>query len=288
MGCYDFQNVLKTRKKYTFSGKLFITKDLIRRWYEKHNGNVVVSFSGGKDSTVLLHIVRTMYPEVPAVFLNTGLEYPEIREFVETTSNVDWVRPKLTFRQVLDKYGYPVISKETAAKIHEIQTTRSVKLWQKRMFGDNKGNGKLAKKWRFLLEAPFSISARCCYHLKKAPSTKYLKNTKKAAMLGMMGEESRIRFTNVAIDINGKTLNPLMHWTTDDIWQYIHENGVAYCSIYDTGVNRTGCMFCMFGIHLEKNPNRFERMRSSHPKLYDYCINNLGIGKVLDYINVRY
>lgn len=53
-----------------------------------------------------------------------------------------------------------------------------------------------------------------------------------------------------------------------------------------TGVTRTGCMFCLFGVHLEKHPNRFEKMRKTHPKLYDYCMNTLGIKQVLDYIGV--
>lgn len=55
-----------------------------------------------------------------------------------------------------------------------------------------------------------------------------------------------------------------------------------------TGASRTGCMFCMLGVHLEKEPNRFQRMAVTHPQLYDYCINKLGCGKVLDYIGVNY
>ena len=47
-------------------------------------------------------------------------------------------------------------------------------------------------------------------------------------------------------------------------------------------------MFCMFGAHLEKEPNRFQRLKETHPKQYDYCINKLGLGEVLDYINVKY
>lgn len=75
---------------------------------------VYVSFSGGKDSTVLLHIVRKLYPDIEAVFVNTGLEYPSVREFATNTENTTSIRPSTTFREVLLRYGYPVISKEIA------------------------------------------------------------------------------------------------------------------------------------------------------------------------------
>ena len=55
-----------------------------------------------------------------------------------------------------------------------------------------------------------------------------------------------------------------------------------------TGAKRTGCMFCMFGVHLEKEPNRFQRMALTHPKQYDFCIHKLGCGKVLDFLGVPY
>lgn len=82
----------------------------IKEWYEHFDGNVYVSFSGGKDSTVLAHLVREMYPEVPLVFSNTGLEYPEIQSFARKMG-AEFVRPKMMFSEVISKYGYPIISK---------------------------------------------------------------------------------------------------------------------------------------------------------------------------------
>ena len=98
--------------------KVRMTEERIRAWINTYGEDgVYVSFSGGKDSTVLLNIVRKNYPNVKAVFVDTGLEYPEIREFVKTFDNVEWLRPKMNFRQVIEKYGYPFISKEVSESV---------------------------------------------------------------------------------------------------------------------------------------------------------------------------
>ena len=80
--------------------KILKSQQRIREWVE-HFGidGVYISFSGGKDSTVLLDLVRSVYSEVPAVFSDTGLEFPEIRDFVRSIDNVTWVKPKLTFSE---------------------------------------------------------------------------------------------------------------------------------------------------------------------------------------------
>lgn len=98
--------------------KVRMTENRIRSWIEEYGvDGVYVSFSGGKDSTVLLDIVRKLYPDVLAVYVDTGLEYPEIREFVKSFDNVEWLKPKKNFRQVITEYGYPFISKEVSDKV---------------------------------------------------------------------------------------------------------------------------------------------------------------------------
>ena len=93
--------------------KITMTKQRIRQWYEYWDGLVNVSFSGGKDSTVLKHIVDSMYDDVPALFVNTGLEYPEIQSFVRDIKNgkfdcfnsdVEIVRPEMRFDEVIQKF----------------------------------------------------------------------------------------------------------------------------------------------------------------------------------------
>lgn len=106
---------LHQRQSLPLEAKTKLTKERIREWVDEFGEDgVYVSFSGGKDSTVLLHLARSIYPNLKAVFIDTGLEYPEIREFVKTFDNVDWIKPKMNFKKVIMDYGYPFISKEVS------------------------------------------------------------------------------------------------------------------------------------------------------------------------------
>jgi len=266
--------------------KILMTQRRIRDWYEYWNGDVYVSFSGGKDSTVLLHITRQLYPDIKAVFVDTGLEYPEIKEFVKSIDNVIWLRPKMSFKEVIEKYGYPVISKEQAKWIenYRIGKTEKMKL----------EINKVSKKWQYLKDAPFKISAKCCDKLKKDPVKRFEKEFGLKPILGNMACESRRRTQEYlkvgcnAFEAKRPISRPLSFWLEEDIWNYIKTYNVPYSKIYDMGYDRTGCMFCMFGVHLEKEPNKFQRMKITHPQLYDYCLNKLDLKQVLDYIHIKY
>lgn len=281
---------LKQRQAEPLEIKEQMTAARIKAYYEKLNGEVYVSFSGGKDSTALLHQVRRIYPNVPAVFVDTGLEYPEIRDFVKTVDNVAWLKPKMPFTQVIDKYGYPVISKENAQKIKDVRETKSEKLKNKRLYGDDKGNGKLSETWRFLINAPFKISDRCCHIMKKQPVKKYEKETGRSAIVGTMAADSRLRESSYlqhgCNSFEGRAMStPMAFWLECDVWDYIKKYGIEYSKIYDMGYTRTGCMFCMFGLHMDES-NRFDMMKKTHPQIYNYCMDKLGLREVIRYCGI--
>ena len=281
---------LKQRQGQPLDIKEELTANRIKAYYERLEGNVYVSFSGGKDSTALLHLVRRIYPNVPAVFVDTGLEYPEIRDFVKTIDNVIWLKPKMPFTQVIEKYGYPVISKETAQKIKEVRETKSEKLKNKRINGDDKGNGKISEKWQFLINAPFKISDRCCHVMKKDPVKRYEKETGRGAIVGTMAADSRLRESSYlqhgCNSFEGRAMStPMAFWLERDVWDYIKKYGIEYSKIYDMGYTRTGCMFCMFGLHMDES-NRFDRMKITHPQIYNYCMDKLGLREVIRYCGI--
>lgn len=241
-----------------------------------------VSFSGGKDSTVLLDMIRRfLKPDIKAVFCNTGNEFPEIVKFVRRTENITIIRPEITVRHVLEKYGFPLISKEQAKGIREARHTKSEKLLHKRLYG-GKGKykpGKISDVWKFLIKTPFEVSEKCCEYLKKRPFRKYEKETRQVPILGVMADESEFRKQQYisrggcnAFEGKRPTSYPLSIWTDADIWSYIKQFKVPYCELYDKGAYRTGCMFCGFGAHIEKT-SRFARLRELHPKAYEIFMN---------------
>lgn len=367
---------LKQMQSLPLEAKIVMTQQRIWQWYDYWDGEVYVSFSGGKDSTVLADLVARFCKrygyKLYLFFVNTGLEYPEIQKFVKTFAEwlrntygidvqIDIVRPKMRFDEVIKKYGYPIVSKEVGNAISGARKsinkgTYSLRLKQlgveeyeygglynsgKHDYESSVAGSKFTKrKWRFLLDADFETSDKCCDVMKKAPAKQYGKETGRKPIIATMASESKLReakwmkYGCNAFEKGNPTSQPMSFWTEQDVLHYLKKNNVPYCSVYGdiqvkppknaeegqinlidylgcyeqediletTGCNRTGCIFCGFGCHLEKEPNRFQVLKETHPRQYEYCINGgemvdgnwqpskegLGLGKVLDYIGVKY
>lgn len=305
MNAYTRQD-LSVMQAWPLDRKIRVTQAKIIEWYHHYGGKVAVSFSGGKDSTVLLDLARRAFPDIPTVFVDTGLEYPEIREFVKTVPNVTWLRPEMPFSKVISEYGYPVVSKDVARRVRYAKRGSPWALCH--LNGLNR-DGTPSKynerymKWRILLDAPFFVSDQCCSVMKERPLHKYSRETGRKQIIATMAcESARRQSVYLKIGCNAyhkrdPTSQPMSFWTEQDVLEYLRMTGIPYASVYGeivekngrlttTGAKRTGCMFCMFGVHLEKKPNRFQRMALTHPKQYEFCIHKLGCGSVLDFLHV--
>lgn len=301
---------LKKKQALPLDLKVRLTQNRIREWVN-HWGKegVYISFSGGKDSTVLLDIVRGLYPDISAVFCDTGLEYPEIKDFVKGVSNVDILHPKMDFRSVIRKWGYPLIGKEVAENLQGgrvyvkellnnfIEDTETIykNLPYYYNYERLKGTGKYKssifsqKRWGFLLYAPFNISNKCCEVMKKNPAGIYSRKHKKTPIIATMTEESRLRKGNWlqygcnAYDFETPTSRPMSFWTQQDVLKYIHYKDIPISSVYGeikcnkdtfttTGCDRTGCVFCGFGLHMDTPSCKrmYEGIRLSNPDIIDF------------------
>ena len=180
--------------------KIALSLNLIRDWYEAWEGKVSVSYSGGKDSSVLLWLVRSLYPDTPAVFGHTGLEYPEVVRLVLDTPNHVLLRPEMRFKDVIQNYGWPVASKKIARGVSIVrnptgknQNVTRLYLAGVNRFGHPVQGFKIANQWRFLFDAPFELSDKCCDVMKKKPMAAYEQSTGNRPFVGTMASDSKAR-----------------------------------------------------------------------------------------------
>lgn len=215
----------------SLEAKIRMTEARIKGWIDEYGEDgVYISFSGGKDSTVLMDIVRNEMGEknIPAVFVDVPTQFPELRDFASSWDNVEILKPQISFMDVCDKYGFPLISKEVSRTVSDVKKHGENCFAFSLLNGSCKGSVYDKTKWNFLVEAPFNISNRCCDQMKKKPLHNYLKKTGRFPMTAQMADESKQRRAQWLLNgCNGFNMkspisNPMAFWTEQDILQYIH------------------------------------------------------------------
>jgi len=212
-----------------YEAKLELTKTVIRHALT-HAKKACVSISGGKDSTVLLHIVRSV-KYIPAIHINTGVEYPETETYIKQIPDVTVIKPPLTFFEVVKKYGLPRTSR--------CNTTPQCCIKLKH----------LPIKQYLTNFKPFS----CLLFV---------------GLIGSEGRHRRFNFIRRGFIYAHKEwqcykATPLIHWTSEDIWRYIEEHEIPLNpAYYKYQLDRIGCIVCTGYKDWEKV------MSVAHPKLY--------------------
>lgn len=152
--------------------------------------------------------------------------------------------------------------------------------------------------------APFRVSPDCCYYMKERPCDMYAKETGRKPYIGLMASEGGQRekaLMKHGCNYYGKTVTrscPFAIFHRQDLLQLAIDLNVKVPAIYGTierkedgtlyttRAQRTGCSMCGFGIHIEKRPHRFDRLREENPKEWNYWMYEMGWGEVLDYIGI--
>jgi 3'-phosphoadenosine 5'-phosphosulfate sulfotransferase (PAPS reductase)/FAD synthetase len=306
------------RRSLPLQAKIKMTEHRIKDWFNYWDGDVYLSFSGGKDSDVLRDIIMKMrkpYCDIPIVFCNTGLEYPEVlkhvRELAKEHNQIEQIRPERTFKDIWENDGIPLVSKRVARMIRiargELGGEQSRNLI---LNGINKhgkktnSRWKMPEKWKPLINTNIKISDTCCDYLKKKPFIKYEKETGRKVMTAMMsgegGTRDMIQQCNMFEGSRPKS-SPMLFWLEDDVWAYINSTGMGIAETYYDkkyefkgqkvlieGEKRTGCMFCAFGQHMEKGCTKFQKMQVTHPRQHEKIIYKMKLNEALDEIGVKY
>jgi hypothetical protein len=268
---------------------------------------------------VLLDLARRCYPDVAAVFVDTGLEWSEVREFTLSKDNVTILKPQFCktctncaegcFPKIVRKHGWNYPSKDVAMSV---KYARRESKWAIDRFAGLNADGTESpykkstyNRWAFLVDSPFPISDDCCHILKERPLDKWHKATGCVPIVGTLASESRRRrdawlLTGCnAFDAKKQISKPMSFWRQTDVLRYLKEFNIPYASIYGeivgdgkggyktTGAKQTGCSLCPTGCHLDK-PNKYQRMKETHPDLWEYGMNSLGLGEFLDFVGVDY
>ena len=274
---------LHNRQQWTLAQKIDHSLGVIDQFIARMDGKVYLSFSGGKDSTVLLHLCEIIKPDIKCVFVNTGCESVDVVRFVEkmkAAHNIEVIRPKLTPRQVWAKYGFPLVSKDQAFKIDLVRKNPNSASAQKFMRDSNKFT--ISKCFRYLCDTEkckYHTSAVCCNKLKKDPCKRYEHESGLRPIVATMASESMLRETDYLrvgqcnkFDQGHEKSKPLSIWMEEDIWQFIRENNIEIAEIYAKGVDRTGCVGCGFGAQM-KDDRRMETFYRLYPKYYNMVLN---------------
>lgn len=321
---------LKIMQGWSLERKIQVTQTRLLEWYQKNDNKCYVSFSGGKDSTVLAdlaaRVCKIQNCKLVLWFSDTGLEYPEVREHVKSFPKyiedkygieveliMDYPKDRkgkrITFRDVILTKGYPLLSKTISRQIADVQKNGE-NCWAIKCFNGEQTGLYDMRRWRFLCDAPFKISNQCCNVMKKTPAHKFDKKSELKPIIGTMASESKQRKNDWikngcnSFDAKNPASKPMSVWLEKDVLEYLVINKLPFPSVYGdikqddkggyylTGLSRTGCVFCGFGCHLEKEPNRFQRLKQTHPKLWEYCMKpvedgGLGMREVLEYIGVK-
>lgn len=263
--------------------RINIIKDTIEKFGEE---NFYISFSGGKDSTVVHYLVDLAIPQnkIPRVYINTGIEYIDVVRFVERMAKEDnrivIIKNKTNIRKTLDEKGYPFKSKEHSKRVKEYQKYGMSRTSYRYLHGlrpdGTPGTFKCPECLKYQFESDFKmpVSEKCCDILKKENFNRYRKESgKEISILGVRRAEGGLRRMQtgcVLFDKKGllKSFKPLNPVSNEWIDWFVDKYKIKLCRLYypPFSFKRTGCKGCPFSINLQEQLEIMEKYLPSERK----------------------
>jgi 3'-phosphoadenosine 5'-phosphosulfate sulfotransferase (PAPS reductase)/FAD synthetase len=298
------QMTLEEKQALPYRYKKNFALKIIDKAHDVWDGHVANSFSGGRDSLCVQGLCDLIDPEMDIVFFDTGIEAPEIIEKItEYEPRLRRLKPAHSFYWTLKNKGFPLISKQQSqyiARFRSAMKRGDKEQMMLRLFGgknptsgEEQTQGRIYKKYHYYaIHGTHKVSDECCNTLKKYPAQRYYKETGNLTFIGTKAVDSMGRrqffkkYSCFREDANPPQAYPIHFWLEKDVDRFLKESGLKLATIYDMGFDRTGCMFCGYGLDQEKKNskdglNRFERMETTHPKMYDKIMNKYGLKEAL-------
>lgn len=260
--------------------RLNVIKDTINKYGED---KFYLSFSGGKDSTILHHLIDMAIPnnQIPRVYSNTGIDLLMVNQFVkymaQTDPRIKIINPSKPIIPTLKEIGYPFKSKHHSYMVEKYQRLGMIKGVKNYLgIGDNPIKKTCPKKLQYQFTDNFhlKISDLCCYYMKEKPMTDWAKiNNKQIAITGIMRDESGRRIKGSCIVKRGgkiKFFNPLVKITKEFEDWFIEKYNIEISPIYKPPYNfkRTGCKGCPFAIEIQ---HELDVLKEKLPNEYNQC-----------------
>lgn len=236
--------------KQPLSGKIKMANQVLNTLF-KATDHVAVAFSGGKDSLVALHLALQIKPDIPVMFVNTGIEFPESLEYTRQIAK-DWkldfheANARVNFWRLTEEQGIPVAGRGNTTFMRDLSEKADVKL-----------------------------SNSCCHRMKETPARQYYReNNIEGTVTGLRVSESLMRKYNFAdygalrysSIYNALISWPLYAWLDEDIANYIEKNNLPRNPIYEMGYNRVGCWACLQDMFYKDS--RLFTLQEQHPNMY--------------------
>jgi phosphoadenosine phosphosulfate reductase len=270
--------------KEPLESKIEHSRAEIERIIDKHR-RPVVCWSGGKDSTALLHLVLEQAPHIDVIFNDPIVEFPETYSYIEKMAN-EWrlnlhiTKPveKEDFWTLGDTYGWPIFGKAVASNVERARRTGNLRR-------------QLSEMELHLVQSGLCISCRCADMLRSKPGMLMEKRLEcDLKIVGLRADESRARvrlwadygeyyYTKRHFSHREGIwkFNPIARWREEDIWGYLEGHGIPSCGLYKMGHKRNGCWTCAMAIR----NGQLKRLSTSHAALFEELLIESPMGNEL-------
>lgn len=271
---------LNSLRKIELSDKVKYSEKLIASALSQYS-SPVVCWSGGKDSTVVLDLVRKHWRDIPVIFIKSGIEFNETYDYIDKYSrdnnlNLHISESNYNFWDIGEQHGWPIFGKSISSNVQRARSTGNIR----------KNLSKLEIR---LVESDIKISNKCNFYLQEKPGKEKEKELKAdAKFIGIRADESRAR-SRLWVDHGDNyfvkryykrgegiwKINPIAIWSETDVWQYLHHRKIPTCELYDKGLTRNGCWPCAMAIR----NGQLHRLKHYDEKLFYFLMTETGLGQ---------